>query len=382
MDCHKKQLFPEISNDHRLLQECPLLLPQDGSRTCYDGFITIKERDVRIRVEIPLDRQLKNARIYCDWMLQQSVQDYQKLIKQRLQQSDNLTDFLVEFKRILNSSVRTNEELSSPPPPSYYTQLIRDIVDLGWDKISFVDEEFKNINLRLHDACGREHVFALKIKPQYPKEPPECRADLPVPFHLTWPQEGSLESVLTQASDAMDALTAFWDEMDEIDQNTWVLEPERPTRGDTIRRLALGNNASLHMEVDPRHPRMFPECRLLGPEHVVTPLKKKLNAKMYHWDPQLSILRNLQSILGIEFPSAISHSKSDFSLECGICYMYRLDSSLPDQVCDDPRCGQPYHQTCLYESALYHSGSDPCLPVARASIWCLENALIAISLFP
>uniref|UniRef100_A0A8C4QKQ0 FA complementation group L n=1 Tax=Eptatretus burgeri TaxID=7764 RepID=A0A8C4QKQ0_EPTBU len=326
MDCHKKQLFPEISDDHRLLQECPLLLPQDRGRTCYDGFITIKERDFRIRVEIPLDRQLKNARIYCDWILQQLVQDYQKLIKQRLQQSDNLTDFLIEFKRILNCSVRTNEELSSPPPPSYYSQLIRDIVDLGWDKISFVDEELRNINLRLHDACGREHVFALKINPQ-----------------------GSLESVLAQASAAMDALTAFWDEMDEIDKSTWVLEPERPTRGDTIRRLALGNNASLHMEVDPRHPRMFPECRLLGPEPVVTPLKNKLNAKMYEWEPQLSILQNLKSILGIEFPSPTSHSKSDFSLECGICYMYRLDSSLPDQVCDDPRCGQPYHQACLYE---------------------------------
>lgn len=38
-----------------------------------------------------------------------------------------------------------------------------------------------------------------------------------------------------------------------------------------------------------------------------------------------------------------------FSMECGICYAYRLQSAIPDQVCNDPRCGQPFHQVCLYE---------------------------------
>lgn len=38
-----------------------------------------------------------------------------------------------------------------------------------------------------------------------------------------------------------------------------------------------------------------------------------------------------------------------FSIECGICYSYRLEDSIPDQVCNDPRCGQPFHQVCLYE---------------------------------
>lgn len=39
----------------------------------------------------------------------------------------------------------------------------------------------------------------------------------------------------------------------------------------------------------------------------------------------------------------------DFTKDCGICYAYRLDGTIPDQVCDDPRCGQPFHQACLYE---------------------------------
>ena len=39
---------------------------------------------------------------------------------------------------------------------------------------------------------------------------------------------------------ALESLKAFWDVMDEIDEKTWVLEPEKPTRSATARRIALG----------------------------------------------------------------------------------------------------------------------------------------------
>lgn len=36
-------------------------------------------------------------------------------------------------------------------------------------------------------------------------------------------------------------------------------------------------------------------------------------------------------------------------MDCGICYAYQLDGAIPDQVCDNSQCGQPFHQICLYE---------------------------------
>lgn len=42
-------------------------------------------------------------------------------------------------------------------------------------------------------------------------------------------------------------------------------------------------------------------------------------------------------------------SLQDFSMECGICYAYRLNDLIPDKACDDSRCGQPFHSLCLYE---------------------------------
>lgn len=141
----------------------------------------------------------------------------------------------------------------------------------------------------------------------------------------------------------------FWNALDEIDEKTWVLEPENPTRSATMRRIAVGNNISINIDVDPRHPTMFPECYFLGADHVVNPLKIKLNSNIHLWDPEISLLSNLKEILEIDFPSREALKQSDFSMDCGICYAYRLEGAIPDQVCDDPRCGQPFHQACLFE---------------------------------
>ena len=37
------------------------------------------------------------------------------------------------------------------------------------------------------------------------------------------------------------------------------------------------------------------------------------------------------------------------SVECGICYVYKLGDSVPTEVCDNEKCGQPFHAECLYE---------------------------------
>ena len=38
-------------------------------------------------------------------------------------------------------------------------------------------------------------------------------------------------------------------------------------------------------------------------------------------------------------------------MECGICYAYRLGvgGALPEIVCENTHCGQPFHHPCLLE---------------------------------
>ncbi|KAG8512419.1 E3 ubiquitin-protein ligase FANCL [Galemys pyrenaicus] len=77
-------------------------------------------------------------------------------------------------------------------------------------------------------------------------------------------------------------------------------------------------------------------------------------------DPENSLLQNLKDVLEIDFPARAVLEKSDFSMDCGICYAYQLDGAIPDQVCDNPQCGQPFHKICLYEPiTLKMSGRKP-----------------------
>lgn len=82
---------------------------------------------------------------------------------------------------------------------------------------------------------------------------------------------------------------------------------------------------------------------------MVKPLGIKLSRNIHLWDPENTLLQNLKDVLEIDFPARAVLEKSDFSMDCGICYAYQLDGAIPDQVCDYSQCGQPFHQICLYE---------------------------------
>ncbi|XP_027411163.1 E3 ubiquitin-protein ligase FANCL isoform X6 [Bos indicus x Bos taurus] len=226
-------------------------------------------------------------------------------------------------------------------------------------RLVFVDPCFSTIKLKA-DVSGREHLITVKLKAKYPAESPDCVVDFPVPFSVSWTPQlcsntvdilhwSSLISIYTQFLAALESLKTFWDVMDEIDEKTWVLEPEKPTRSATARRIVLGNNVSINIEVDPRHPTMLPECCFLGADHVVKPLGIRLSRNIHLWDPENSLLQNLKDVLEIDFPARAILEKSDFSMDCGICYAYQLDGAIPDQVCDNSQCGQSFHYICLYE---------------------------------
>uniref|UniRef100_A0A667Y0V6 E3 ubiquitin-protein ligase FANCL n=1 Tax=Myripristis murdjan TaxID=586833 RepID=A0A667Y0V6_9TELE len=320
-----------------LVKENPLLLPLNQEKTIYDGFITVQVTHVCLCASLQL---------HCCWQLKHLLRGYECIVKQVTKKYCTVCCILPCCMEV---ALKSHPECRSMPPPQYYSQLISEMEALGWDKLLFIDTEFRTLRLKADDSSGRQHVLTVQLKSKHPAEPPECSADLPIPLAITWTPQSTLEQLHSQFLLVLESLADFWAVLDEIDRETWILEPEKPSRADTMRRIAIGNNVSIKVEVDPRHPKMLPECCLLGAEHVVTPLRSKLNANMHSWNPDSSVLHNLRDVLEIEFPSPATHEKSSFSVECGICYSYRLEAAIPDQVCNDPRCGQPFHQACLYE---------------------------------
>ncbi|XP_072030924.1 E3 ubiquitin-protein ligase FANCL-like [Amphiura filiformis] len=330
---------------------CPLV-PLDLHQTIWQGFITVHGEDYQLRLELPSTRKLQNARLFGEWKLNHHLERYKHVIMQRLQSAKDLATFLLELQTLLERTMSKSDVTSTSAQtvsPALYTKLISEIEDIGWDRLSSIDASFESLQFSAVDGLGKIHYITINLNSQYPDAVPACSVSLPTPFELQWSSKGKLKDILQQFQVTLEKHKVFWQSMSEIDNQTWVLEPDKPMPSDSIRRIALGNNSSLQVTVDPLHPGMLPECRFLGADHVVKPLKEKLHSNLHLWDTDCSILTNLQKVLQVEFPSPSSTQKQELSEECGICYTYRLESAIPDQACDNPQCNKPFHQACLYE---------------------------------
>ncbi|KAJ8781218.1 hypothetical protein J1605_011202 [Eschrichtius robustus] len=148
-----------------LLRQFPLLLPQNRAKTVYEGFISAQGRDFHLRILLPKDLQLRNARLLCSWQLKAILNGYHHVVQQRMQHSPDLMSFIVELKMVLEVALKNKKELYVlPPPPQFYSSLIEEIGTLGWDKLVYVDTCFSIIKLKAEDASGREHLITVKLK--------------------------------------------------------------------------------------------------------------------------------------------------------------------------------------------------------------------------
>ncbi|KAL7439418.1 hypothetical protein ACHAXM_006692 [Skeletonema potamos] len=227
---------------------------------------------------------------------------------------------------------------------------------------------------------------------------------------------------------------SLFDELDDLDSNLWILEPTLPARRSCVeRRIALWEGgASVVIMLDHEKPRGVPiMVRFLGvtmatitalggastggsvadwrasfaefvseekdeiasenQKHVTGVSIASSNKK--RWSEERSIRENLEFWLGSSLPSPVSTEKSDYLLECGICYSHRLpvaneeeenstmgeEGPLPEEKCCNSNCNRYYHESCLFE--WLHS-----LPTVRVSFdrifgncpYCCEGVSVKV----
>jgi len=218
----------------------------------------------------------------------------------------------------------------------------------------FTNDNFTLLKFTHIDEGSRNHVITIKLDEDANSGATSkitCLTDLPVAFESRYSknEEGVLSNIYTRFTQVVESFQLLWSTLDEIDNNCWILEPENITYACTYRRMALGKNASIYIQLDASRPLEFPECRMLGSDNIIEPLKHKLNSNMNKWNTNTGVLENLRHLLEMDFPSPSSATKDEMNVTCGICYCYRLDDDIPEVSCDDVRCGQTYHNSCLEE---------------------------------
>eukprot|EP00850_Spirogloea_muscicola_P005053 SM000022S07267 [mRNA] locus=s22:818764:821402:- [translate_table: standard] len=263
---------------------------------------------------------------------------------QRLDQSQTLTDFFLELRDMLEKLVRV-DRAPQLAPAAFYSLLLDELAQVGWERMAWLSPDLHAADFHLCDSAGRQHALRLTFPATYPEHPPTASTDLPEELTLQWIKGASLQSVLAQFEEALKLYQELWNCIDDLDANTLVLEPERPTRSDTFRRIALGSDAAVGQSRD------------------------SLEANLGGWSTDRMLRTNLERALGVSLPGPSSVAAAeDVTSDCGICYMYRLvgyeqhaavcktaaegtsraaPAPIPDQICNNDACGRPFHQACL-----------------------------------
>ena len=102
-----------------------------------------------------------------------------------------------------------------------------------------VVDDFLTIKLQAFDSADRKHTFDVLLSFNYPSEAPDVVATLPLPFKPLWTLDSNLRTIHNQFKSYLHQFERFWDEIEELKQNTWILEPESPNFAATSLQIAL-----------------------------------------------------------------------------------------------------------------------------------------------
>mmetsp|Transcript_1833 Transcript_1833/g.2568 ORF Transcript_1833/g.2568 Transcript_1833/m.2568 type:complete len:426 (+) Transcript_1833:180-1457(+) len=388
-------------NSYTSLPAFEFLVPEDTTFNSFRGCFSIKQSEFWFRIvfpdcpikeqeeeeascelsEDPACRSLEGAIFECDKELFRLTESHQRLIKQRFKQSQNLREFIRELREITEHAMTTAAQISfafgelkssstkrsgkfpdintQNRSPVSFRKLMAQLDAIGWSSIKSIDNNLSKLTVEMEDSNERKHQIRIIIPSTWPSDHARALMDIPVTKGED-PEDtkgGTLPSILRRCRSRFDTYHDFWRAVEDIDQHTCVLEPLNASRSCTTRRIVLQRHCSVQLEIDPHRPMGLCEIRFLGSEEFTGALMQKLNRNATKWRADQLPRKNLEDLLEIKFPEARATETEDFELECSICYSYRLEPAAgsseagetPDRICDDVKCGRPFHRSCLVE---------------------------------
>lgn len=137
----------------------------------FEGFIEIPNQTTSLRqyslgIQLQQPNQLKGICILTEDELSEMLDPYKEIIKQvslflgfwnlnsslinkRIAQSENLKHFLVEFKDILEKLSHKSDQKTMNPSSLFYSTLIHQIDQIGWEQLFQVDSTLSKITLQI-----------------------------------------------------------------------------------------------------------------------------------------------------------------------------------------------------------------------------------------
>ena len=287
-------------------------------------------------------------------------------------------------KRTLQATQTTSTCWSIENIMTLYQQL----EDLEYDYVDKnpileLSENLSSLTLQYADAANRHHTAILNLS-NFPQTISLGRWDVPIDSTITnddvgdtdrdWkptntPTEPLHDMPSTSAVDTpirnvyqsfvetINKYQDFWNELDDIDANTWVLEPSTH-RSIGHRHIYLNPCCKLILHVHPQQPRRLSKVRFVGSQaHSYEGMYQA-----YSWDATRSVRENLEQCVGRSLAKnpengLDTNEEGTFTSlraiwDCGICFCATTPTTNQQEdeqvsICENPKCARPYHASCL-----------------------------------
>lgn len=255
-----------------------------------------------------------------------------------------------------------------------------------------LNDKMTKVTIHFFDEKGREHNLVGELSPQFPSNAPTWTCDLPTDFVPQWKiatkgsdeesgpsiSRGGLHGCVASFIELISSYQLLWDELQDLDENTWVIDPPLPARlSCTYRRIMFKSGLSAIISLEPENPRAIPlSMRLIGTGSEIEQFRSQYeiytsSATRYPqkymnsmkptnelWCEQQSIRLNLETCFKISLPESKMSNDEISKIECGICYTHSLSrydpqhgesDELPSVKCSNDNCARNYHPSCLIE---------------------------------
>lgn len=275
----------------------------------------------------------------------------------------------------------------------YQLQQVQNLLDSapGHGHFLELNDKMTKVSVHFFDGKGREHNLVGELSPNFPSDAPTWTCDLPIDFVPDWKIvtrafdernasfSGGLYNCVTSFIELISSYQLLWNELEDLDTNTWVIDPPLPARlSCTNRRIMLMQGLSAIISLEPENPRAIPlSMRLIGTGSEIERFRTQyemytkstsypqkhahfLESTRNLWCERQSIRSNLETCFKISLPKSETANEETDKIECAICYSYSLSrhdqhqhgkesDETPKIKCSNRSCARDYHRSCLTE---------------------------------
>lgn len=327
----------------------PSILPVGSQQTEFEGYLLVNGIDYKLHIK------LENGKPTLT--MNPQLQQFEEAIS-HLPQCLNIVTFLDDLKSLIRS--RTTRQ-SHKNMSEIYRHILTEYVELREFYINMhkctISQDLSEIKISRLDECDRVHELVIHadfnetarvFKVAQHGFPEKKDAEL-------FQSHNSLKVIYENFVALIEKLQNFFNVMDSLDCNCWILDPDKPSKKDCYRRIGLDINVSMTITIDPWSNASIPNLQFLGPERLVQGFRQNVAENLINWNSDTDVVQEILKLLGLShFPARPTETNKEEILlcntgECCICFSLRLNEKLPDIICENASCEQVFHRECLYQ---------------------------------